>query len=188
MLHARRPDAACRPFQGGFLRIQGTSFRFLFLCRLYSAPLKARRASNKMNAHGPLKSLRCGGTLGGNRILAKKITSTGRQRCRMRGTGNPQIKRTQRKQEVPAFAVRRTGRRNKRQADCQGEVTAAEPPTVEVTFEDSGTTHGIPCTGMGTYTSVIHPDGSITGEAHGITMTGDGDTATWTGTGIAGSS
>jgi hypothetical protein len=63
-------------------------------------------------------------------------------------------------------------------------VIATEPPTVEVTFEDSGTTHGIPCTGMGTYTSVIHPDGSITGEAHGITMTADGDTATWTATGI----
>jgi hypothetical protein len=55
---------------------------------------------------------------------------------------------------------------------------------VEVTFEDSGHMLGIPTTGMGTYTSVIRPDGSIFGNGQGISMTQDGDGITWTGTGV----
>ena len=42
-------------------------------------------------------------------------------------------------------------------------VLSTEPPTVEVTFEDSGQMFGVSTTGMGTYTSVISPDGSIFG-------------------------
>ncbi len=62
-------------------------------------------------------------------------------------------------------------------------VLSTEPPTVEVTFEDSGHMLGAPTTGMGSYTSVIGADGSIRGEGQGITMTQDGEVITWTGTG-----
>jgi len=63
-------------------------------------------------------------------------------------------------------------------------VTSIDPPTAEVSFEDSGTTLGIPTTGMGTYTSTVRPDGSIYGHGQGISMTADGDGITWTGTGL----
>lgn len=63
-------------------------------------------------------------------------------------------------------------------------VISTEPPTVEVTFEDAGHTLGLPTSGMGTYTSVIRPDGSIFGNGQGIIMTQDGDGITWTGTGV----
>ncbi len=43
---------------------------------------------------------------------------------------------------------------------------------------------GVPTTGMGTYTSVIRPDGSIHGQGQGINMTQDGQGITWTGTGV----
>jgi hypothetical protein len=43
---------------------------------------------------------------------------------------------------------------------------------------------GVPTTGMGTYTSVIRPDGSIYGEGEGINMTQDGEGITWKGTGL----
>jgi|SRR5271166_5849915 len=62
-------------------------------------------------------------------------------------------------------------------------VLSTDPPTVEVTFEDSGHMVGVPTTGMGTYTSVVNPDGSIFGDGEGITMTKDGEVITWTGTG-----
>ncbi len=63
-------------------------------------------------------------------------------------------------------------------------VISVEPPTVEVTFEDSGKMLGIAVTGMGTYTSVVRADGSIFGDGQGINMTADGEAVTWTGTGI----
>ena len=63
-------------------------------------------------------------------------------------------------------------------------VLSTDPPTVEVTFEDSGHMFGVPATGMGTYTSVIHADGSIHGQGEGISTTQDGQAFTWTGTGI----
>ncbi len=63
-------------------------------------------------------------------------------------------------------------------------VLSTDPPTVEVTFEDSGHMCGVPTTGMGTYTSVIRPDGSIHGHGEGISMTQDGQAFTWTGTGV----
>src|SRR5271156_5592172 len=40
-------------------------------------------------------------------------------------------------------------------------VLSTDPPTVEVSFEDSGHLFGVPTTGLGTYTSVIRPDGSM---------------------------
>ena len=63
-------------------------------------------------------------------------------------------------------------------------VVSVDPPTAEVSFEDSGHMLGVPTTGMGTYTSVVRPDGSIYGHAQGISTTADGEGITWTGTGI----
>jgi hypothetical protein len=63
-------------------------------------------------------------------------------------------------------------------------VLSVDPPTAEVSFEDSGTMFGVAVTGMGTYTSVIHPDGSIHGHGQGMEQTSDGEGIIWTGTGI----
>jgi hypothetical protein len=63
-------------------------------------------------------------------------------------------------------------------------VISVDPPTVEVTFEDTGHVLGSPTSGMGTYTSIIRPDGSIFGQGQGINMTQEGDGITWTATGI----
>jgi hypothetical protein len=62
-------------------------------------------------------------------------------------------------------------------------VLSTDPPTVEVTFEDSGHILGFPATGLGSYTSVIRPDGSILGQGQGINSTQDGEAVTWTATG-----
>lgn len=62
-------------------------------------------------------------------------------------------------------------------------VLSVDPPTVEVTFEDAGTTLGVAVVGMGTYTSVVRPDGSIFGDGQGVTTTHEGESITWTGTG-----
>jgi len=63
-------------------------------------------------------------------------------------------------------------------------VLSVNPTTAEVTFEDSGMLLGIKTTGMGTYTSVVRPDGSIFGNGQGMNMTDDGEAVTWTGTGL----
>jgi hypothetical protein len=63
-------------------------------------------------------------------------------------------------------------------------VLSVDPPTAEVSFEDSGNTLGVPTTGMGTYTSIVRADGSIFGQGQGISMTADGEGINWTGTGL----
>lgn len=63
-------------------------------------------------------------------------------------------------------------------------VLCSDPPTAEVTFEDSGQMLGVPTSGMGTYTSVIREDGSIYGEGQGMNMTEDGEAVTWKGGGV----
>ena len=63
-------------------------------------------------------------------------------------------------------------------------VISTDPPTAEVSFEDSGTMFGVATTGMGTYTSIIRPDGSIYGQGQGLIMTPDGESVSWTGTGL----
>jgi hypothetical protein len=63
-------------------------------------------------------------------------------------------------------------------------ILSVEPPTLEVSFEDSGQILGVPGTGMGTYTSVVRPDGSIFGQGQGLVTTADGEAITWTGTGL----
>lgn len=57
-------------------------------------------------------------------------------------------------------------------------------PVVEISFQSSGEMYGMHVTDMGTYEAVTHPDGRMTGRGHGVTMTPDGDTATWEGHGI----
>ncbi len=63
-------------------------------------------------------------------------------------------------------------------------VLCVDPPTAEVTFEDSGKVLGVPVTGMGSYTSVVRPDGSIFGSGQGMMTTKEGEGVTWTGTGL----
>jgi hypothetical protein len=63
-------------------------------------------------------------------------------------------------------------------------VLSVNPTTAEVSFEDSGQMLGVPTTGMGSYTSVVQPDGSIFGHGQGLNMTADGEGVTWTGTGV----
>jgi len=63
-------------------------------------------------------------------------------------------------------------------------VLSVNPTTAEVSFEDSGQMLGVPTTGMGSYTSVVQPDGSIFGHGQGLNMTAEGEGVTWTGTGV----
>src|SRR5277367_2784759 len=63
-------------------------------------------------------------------------------------------------------------------------VLSVDPPTAEVSFEDSGHILGVPVTGMGTYTSIVAADGTIHGDGQGMNMTQDGEAITWTGTGV----
>ena len=63
-------------------------------------------------------------------------------------------------------------------------ILSTDPPTAEVSFEDSGTLAGVATTGSGTYTSVIRPDGSIFGQGQGLIITADGESVLWTGTGL----
>src|SRR5271165_3614795 len=58
-------------------------------------------------------------------------------------------------------------------------VQSIDPLTVEVSFEDSGNMLGVATNGMGTYTSVARPDGSIAGEGQGVMMTPDGEGIGW---------
>jgi hypothetical protein len=63
-------------------------------------------------------------------------------------------------------------------------VLSVDPPTAEVSFEDSGQILGVAVSGMGTYTSVVSADGTILGSGQGMNMTADGESITWTGTGV----
>jgi hypothetical protein len=58
-------------------------------------------------------------------------------------------------------------------------------PTMETSFEISGTILDFPATMMGTYWSIVRPDGTLHGECpqQGLLLTQDGEMATWTGTG-----
>ncbi len=63
-------------------------------------------------------------------------------------------------------------------------VLSTEPPTVEVTFEESGKILGASAVGFGTYTSVVRPGGSIAGEGQGVVTTMEGDMISWKGSGV----
>ncbi len=70
------------------------------------------------------------------------------------------------------------GKRTVRRVLCDN------PPTVEVSFEEAGSILGNACNGMGTYSSVMQPDGILYGTGQGIMMTQDGEAITWSGTGF----
>ena len=57
-------------------------------------------------------------------------------------------------------------------------------PKVEVSFQQSGTLLGAQVSDMGTYISVTRPDGTLFGDGQGVTMTDDGEVATWRGQGV----
>src|SRR5262249_848392 len=62
-------------------------------------------------------------------------------------------------------------------------VLSVDPPTAEVSFEDSGQVLAVAVTGRGTYTWAVSPDGTILGQGQGMSLTADGEALTWTGTG-----
>ncbi len=73
----------------------------------------------------------------------------------------------------------------------RGKVTGTRvlPPDgqglkVEVSFQAAGRILGMETTDMGTYWSVVRPDGFLFGEGHGVVTSKDGDVATWTGNGV----
>ena len=71
-----------------------------------------------------------------------------------------------------------------------GEITGTRvlpssgPPKVEVSFQAQGTLLGMHETNMGTYIAVTRPDGTLFGEGQGVTMTEDGQMASWHGHGV----
>jgi hypothetical protein len=62
-------------------------------------------------------------------------------------------------------------------------VLGTNPPTVEVSFEESGNMLGTKTNGFGTYTSIVRADGSIFGEGQGALFTADGEMVGWKGSG-----
>ncbi len=57
-------------------------------------------------------------------------------------------------------------------------------PKVETSFQQMGKILGVDETDMGTYESVMRPDGTLLGIGQGVIMGKGGETATWTGQGI----
>jgi hypothetical protein len=55
---------------------------------------------------------------------------------------------------------------------------------VEVSFEDSGKLLGIEVNEIVSYWSEVRPDGSLYGEGQGVSITKDGETATFKGQGV----
>ena len=59
------------------------------------------------------------------------------------------------------------------------------PPKVEVSFEAQGEIVGVSTVDIGTYTSIIQPDGTIYGEGSGIVRSTDNsEIASWRGGGV----
>ena len=72
----------------------------------------------------------------------------------------------------------------------QGKITGrrvlpsdGEGPKVEVSFQASGKLFGVELTDLGTYWSVVQPNGALYGEGQGVMMTMQGDVVQWTGAG-----
>jgi hypothetical protein len=57
-------------------------------------------------------------------------------------------------------------------------------PKMEVTFQAAGSLLGVPSQDRGTYWAALRPDGTLYGEGQGITMSAQGDAATWKGSGV----
>lgn len=54
---------------------------------------------------------------------------------------------------------------------------------VEVSFEDKGKLMGLEGINVGTYVAIQRADGTLSGEAQGVFLTADGESATWKGIG-----
>jgi hypothetical protein len=57
-------------------------------------------------------------------------------------------------------------------------------PAMEVSFQAAGTLLDAPANDLGTYESVVRPDGTLYGEGQGIITTQAGETVTWRGQGV----
>jgi len=57
-------------------------------------------------------------------------------------------------------------------------------PKMETTFEATGKLLGVDEKEIGTYWSIVRPDGSLYGEGQGVVMGKDGDMASWVGQGV----
>jgi hypothetical protein len=68
----------------------------------------------------------------------------------------------------------------------QRVLPSEQGPKVETSFETQGTLCGVEATLMGTYWSMVRPDGTLYGACpmQGLLMTGDGSVGTWTGAGV----
>lgn len=73
----------------------------------------------------------------------------------------------------------------------QGRITSVRvlpstgpAPLTEVSFQSTGNLVGVETSEFGTYVSTLMPNGMFNGSGQGVIMTPDGETATWTGTGV----
>jgi hypothetical protein len=57
-------------------------------------------------------------------------------------------------------------------------------PKVEVSFQATGAILGVNATDLGTYHSVMRPDGTVYGEGQGVLMGQGGEMASWVGQGV----
>jgi hypothetical protein len=57
-------------------------------------------------------------------------------------------------------------------------------PKMETSFQATGTMLGVNETDIGTYWSVVRPDGTLYGEGQGVLMGKGGEMATWVGQGV----
>ena len=64
------------------------------------------------------------------------------------------------------------------------KVVSSNPPTTEVSFQATGQILGVETSTIGTYQSVMRPDGTIYGEGEGLVMTADGEGLSWKGSGV----
>jgi hypothetical protein len=78
-------------------------------------------------------------------------------------------------EQIGEFRGKRIGRR---------ALSAESGFKVEVSLEDSGKLLGMDANDFGTYTAIQRPDGALFGEGQGVTMTKDGDVASWKGQGV----
>ncbi|MFG2334552.1 hypothetical protein ACGFMM_33800 [Streptomyces sp. NPDC048604] len=57
-------------------------------------------------------------------------------------------------------------------------------PITEASFESKGTLLGVEIDDMGTYETVVRPDGTQWGEGQGFSITKEGEIVTWHGSGV----
>lgn len=76
-------------------------------------------------------------------------------------------------------------------ADRRGKITGqrvlpsdGHGPKMETSFQQSGQFLGVETAEMGTYWSVVRPDGNLYGEGQGVLMGQNGEMGTWVGQGV----